>query len=260
MIVILRAVKSSDLPAAQALIQASFDARLHPYMISTQAGAQTYLRVFIDHASLYPDRRFLLAETEDGALLGYAEFRLVEPFTGFLSYICVAPSARGQGVATQLIQHYLEEVPQARTVQLDVFTHNSPALALYRKLGFVSGEQNVWWIQDLNASASPQPISFSHLPTALASLEQYGFCELSGNARGHPFRLGIMGERVLRCFDAQLFADTPILASVAATFPQLREVLAILPDTGLPPAPQAREINRSVRMTWALPPHAQELR
>lgn len=254
-----RAVILTDLTAVQTLIRNSFEPALHPYMISTQAGAEAFLRIFISYPQLYPERQFILSETEFGELLGYAEFRLIDQAIGFLSYICVAPSARGQGVATQLIQHYLTELPQVHALQLDVFTHNEPALALYRKLGFISGDQNVWWLRDLKAASKSEDLSFDQFPQALAALEKYGFCELTGTMSGRSFRLGLMGTRVLRCFSILEFANHHLSENVAAVLPRLNQVLAILPATDRSPDPQAREINRSVRMAWVVPPRKQEL-
>jgi hypothetical protein len=146
-----------------------------------------------------------------------------------------------------------------RVIQLDVFTHNAAALALYHKLGFVSGDQSVWWLRDLTPQQESEDLTFEQLPLALASLEKYGFCELTGKASGRSFRLGVMGTRVLRCFDAQHFLDHRLLTNVAAVFPHLREALAILPATDHSPDLLAREINRSVRMSWAVSPPLQEL-
>ena len=254
-----RKVTANDLAAVHSLVQNSFESSLHPYMISTQSGAEAFLHVFVDHQQLYPERHFLLSEAESGELLGYAEFRLLNGVTGFLSYICVSPSARGQGIATRLIRHYLAQVPQAQVLELDVFTHNEAALALYHKLGFVSGDQNVWWLRDLTPQPEPENLSFEQLPLSLASLERYGFCELTGKASGRSFHMGVMGTTVLRCFDAKDFLDYRLLTNVAAVFPRLREALAILPAADHSPEHLAREINRSVRMTWAVSPPPQEL-
>lgn len=254
MTVQLRAVEVADLPGVHSLIRESFEEALHPYMISTQAGTETYLRVFVEHAALYPDRRFLLAESPTGTLLGYAEFRLLEGHIGFLSYICVSSAARGRGVATRLIEQYLAATPEADSMQLDVFTHNHPARCLYRKLGFVEQQETIWWhrVCPPPQSAAGSGLRFDDLPSALAAWHRYGFCEWRGTFRGAPFRLGRMGAGVLRCFRADDMADDALLAGLRGVFPALTEVLAILP-AGESPSVRATEINRSVRMLWAHP-------
>ena len=123
----------------------------------------------------------------------------------------------------------------------------------------MAGKQNIWWLRDLTPLPEPEDLSFDQLPAALASLEKYGFCELTGTASGRSFRLGLIGHRVLRCFDAQHFLDHRLLMNVAAVFPLLRQTLVILPSADDSPDPQAREINRSVRMTYVVSSTPQEL-
>lgn len=247
-----------DLPAVQALIQASFADELRPYMTATQAGAASFLSVFVGHPHLYPERTYLVAEAEDVGLLGYAEYRLLEGQTGFLSYICVSPSARGQGVATRLMHRYLDLHPGVQRMQLDVFAQNAPALRLYCKLGFQADAETVWLrspILPASPLAVPADLRLENLPAALAMHERYGFCELQGTFRGAPFKVGRIGAHVLRCFHAQNFSDTDFQCAMQSVLPELQEALLITSAASQPVQAVGQEINRSIRMTWHVPDH-----
>lgn len=83
-----------------------------------------------------PDTAILLAEGEDGALLGYAVLYTVLD-EGNLDNIAVAPECRRQGVADALLSAlagYARE--HLERLMLEVRASNAPALALYRKHGF----------------------------------------------------------------------------------------------------------------------------
>lgn len=59
----------------------------------------------------------------------------------FVWGVYVAPEARGQGVGARLLSHVLDHARTAfgsRQVNLGVNTRNEAAIALYRKLGFVT--------------------------------------------------------------------------------------------------------------------------
>lgn len=59
----------------------------------------------------------------------------------FVWGVYVAPEARGRGVGAQLMRHALAHASStlgARQVNLGVNTRNTAAIALYRKLGFVT--------------------------------------------------------------------------------------------------------------------------
>ena len=85
----------------------------------------------------HPCTTVLLAEGEDGAVLGYAVLSAVLD-EGNLDNIAVAPHCRRQGVADGLLSAL---VGLGRTnlsvLFLEVRVSNSPAIALYEKHGFV---------------------------------------------------------------------------------------------------------------------------
>lgn len=73
-----------------------------------------------------------------GTLVAMAGERMrLDGFTE-ISAVCVHPSYRGQGLAAELISTLARSIAsRAETSFLHVFNSNRPAIALYRKLGFV---------------------------------------------------------------------------------------------------------------------------
>ncbi|WP_221090036.1 GNAT family N-acetyltransferase [Deinococcus aquaedulcis] len=239
----------TDAPAAQRLVRESFDPRLHPYMTATQQGSEAFLAAYLQAAALHPDRLYLGAKSQDGELLGYAEFRQLDPHTGFLSYICVSPQARGQRLAQRLVEDHLAQSPHLREMQLDVFADNLPALTLYRRLGFEEVSRTTWWRRTL-PSPGAGTVQLLNWPQALAAFGRYGFCELHLRFAGRELRLGRMGESVLRCPSPAEFAEDGLLAAMGAGFPTLQEALLIAPVTPFAPHPEAEAFNQSLRLRW----------
>lgn len=247
-------LRPEQVGAAQRLLLESFDPRLQPYMTATQAGAEAFLAAYVAAPQLHPERRYLAATQADGTgdLLGYAEFRQLEAGAGFLSYICVSPLARGRGIASRLIEHYLQMVPEPETMQLDVFADNLPALALYRKLGFEEQSQTTWWRRPLPTPSETASLRVTNWPAALAMHKRYGFCEYQVSFADQLHGLGRMGQAVLRCTSAADFADDALLSAVRAALPELQEALLIAPD-GPSPHAEAEAFNRSLRLRWHNP-------
>ena len=83
-----------------------------------------------------PHTNLLLAEGEDGTVLGYAVLSAVLD-EGNLDNIAVAPQCRRQGVADALLSA-LTEIGRTRlsVLLLEVRASNFPAIALYEKHGF----------------------------------------------------------------------------------------------------------------------------
>ncbi len=98
MTVTFRALTRADLAVVGSLVADSFEARLAPFMIATQHGWADFVGVALDHPGHFPAQRLHVAEV-DGRVVGFADFRAPGDGTGFLSYICVAPAARGRGIA-----------------------------------------------------------------------------------------------------------------------------------------------------------------
>lgn len=85
-----------------------------------------------------PAVAILLAQGEDGALLGYAVLSTVLD-EGNLDNIAVAPEARRNGVADALLSALTAFGREHLTcLMLEVRSSNAPAIALYEKHGFAA--------------------------------------------------------------------------------------------------------------------------
>ncbi|WP_353626375.1 N-acetyltransferase [Bacillus sp. JCM 19041] len=58
------------------------------------------------------------------------------PNTGSVEFVGTAPEFRGQGVASQIIQHIIENTTYNNYVIEEVADTNTPAMNLYKKMGF----------------------------------------------------------------------------------------------------------------------------
>jgi len=80
--------------------------------------------------------------TDFGAIVGFANFYDLEPGEkAFIGNVIVNPSFRRQGLGRHILQHMMELAfteHHFREVHLSCFSSNTPALLLYRKLGFKS--------------------------------------------------------------------------------------------------------------------------
>lgn len=247
MTVTIRPLVRADLAIVGPLVRASFDAGLAPFMTATQHGWADFVGVALDHPEHFGAQRLRVAELDD-QVVGFADFRVPGDGTGFLSYICVAATARGRGIARELFASCVREAGDLHTVALDVFEDNEPARSMYTGLGFEDGDVLVWWRAPVRAVAA-DPVVLTGLPTALAALERYGFCELSGTRRGEAVSCGRIGSTVLRLFTAEDFDDASLAASLARDFPDLTATFGALPDSYEPTAVDAEPFNRVIRMT-----------
>ena len=228
-------MKSSDLPSVGAMLSGCFEPELRPYLTYAQHGIKTFLEVHLVHPESFPGKLYYVATDADDLVIGFAEFRLSAANVGFLSYICVADHARGLGVATSLIEHFVLSHGRVERLELDVFHDNLPALRLYEKLGFTHHSKNVWLRRYLPLPSTA--LSLSHFPVSAATHAAYGFCELQVEWQAQNVRLGRIGANVLRCFDLRSFNDDALLASAKATFASLTEALTILPVGEAAPFP-----------------------
>ena len=83
-----------------------------------------------------PQASFIVAESEDGGLLGYAGLHVVLD-EGYIDNIAVEEAARRHGVGDALLDVFCR-FGQAHLsfLTLEVRASNEPAIALYRKHGF----------------------------------------------------------------------------------------------------------------------------
>ena len=86
---------------------------------------------------LYNDMiSLVVAEGEDGTVLGYGEVRAVLD-EGTLEKIAVAPAYRRRGVAEAILSAYIRfGKANLAFLTLEVRESNTPAIGLYEKLGF----------------------------------------------------------------------------------------------------------------------------
>lgn len=80
---------------------------------------------------------FLVAEDEDGKVLGYAGL-LVMMDEGYITNVAVFPEYRRMGVAAKIIEVYLNFAKANRLafLTLEVRPSNAAAIALYQRFGF----------------------------------------------------------------------------------------------------------------------------
>ena len=80
---------------------------------------------------------FLVALDSEGKVAGYAGLQVILD-EGTVTNIAVRPDCRKQGVASQLLQVFLNFAQGNRLafLTLEVRASNTPAVALYQKLGF----------------------------------------------------------------------------------------------------------------------------
>ena len=86
---------------------------------------------------LYNDTAcFLVAEGEDGSVLGYAGLHVILD-EGYIDNVAVDPAYRRQGVADALLDVFCRfGAEKLAFLTLEVRASNAPAIALYEKHGF----------------------------------------------------------------------------------------------------------------------------
>lgn len=224
----IRPLSNDDLPVVSEMVKDSFSSSLWPYMTYTQHGLARYLQVALDFPRSVNARHLVVAcDDHSGDPIGFADFAVGHDHIGFLSYICVDPSARGRGLATAMFQNFLETNPGLKAVKLDTFRENSTARALYGRWGFTVEGTTAWVTRDLPPAADPAKIDA--LAVSLAAHELYGFCELAV-VSDERRRVGMIGESVLRCFARETFEDDAVLGAVRGTFEHLTTAFAVLPE------------------------------
>ena len=83
-----------------------------------------------------PQASFIVAEDEEGNVLGYAGLHVVVD-EGYIDNIAVEPDARRHGVASALLDVYCRfGGANLAFLTLEVRASNAPAIALYEKHGF----------------------------------------------------------------------------------------------------------------------------
>ena len=98
--------------------------------------AEPWSEKLLEDALYDPQASFLVAEDEMGRVLGYAGLHAVLD-EGYIDNVAVRPDARGQGVASALLEVFCR-FGQAHLsfLTLEVRAGNGPAIQLYLKHGF----------------------------------------------------------------------------------------------------------------------------
>lgn len=245
----MRPMELGDVSAVTTMIRDSFEPALYPYMAFTQEGIGNFLSVPLLYRGTAPDNcRFVAWDpAEPSAIRGFADFRTQNNGENFLSYICVPDRFRGEGIATFLIDSFAAGQPTMNKLSLDVFRENASARSLYEKLGFTYGDATVWITKDLQGSNDA--VTIPSLAMSVAAHHEYGFSEMNVILDESEFRVGRLGERVLRCFTIDEFENDRLLAGLCRIFPDLRHAFAIVPESFLPAlSEEPNIINRSERM------------
>jgi ribosomal protein S18 acetylase RimI-like enzyme len=236
-----------------ALVQASFETSRSRFLAYAQPGMANYIAVILRNPTATPDRLILAATGPVGELVGFADFRMPSVGVGFLSYVAVAESARNRGIARALISRFVEQHPHIELIRLDVFRDNAAARRLYERMGFTYESTTLWVTRDLpdsNALART-----SGLPPALASLAEYGFCELKVRLEGgdDDIVIGVIGETVVNARSTQAFVNDDLLGGVRALFPDLEIAFVSIPESQRSELPAAHRIEGlSDRMSLTL--------
>lgn len=247
---IVRPMRVADASEVAAILSNSFPSHLARYMAYSQRGTGAFLEDELNTSGTSSAKVLLVAE-HDGGLVAFAEYRLTQPTTAFLSYICVTEHARRRGLARALIEQFLTQHPQVSQLHLDVFEHNEAALRLYDRLGFMPIGKTVWYRRDLPAPT--QPLRIENLQAMTAEHARYGFSQLQINRGDCSVQLGRIGDAVIRCFEHRTFADDAFLAGLRASLPQVTEAVLITTSANSLLPDESRELVRSHRMAWERP-------
>lgn len=230
----IRRLVYSDIKAAIELVRNSFDASLLPLMIYGQSNIGDYISELLPRSGIRDSREFWVAfEDIKGTVLGFADYDVRDESIGHLSYICVDPSLRGQGIATRLIKRFIESHPKLSELELNVFTENYNAQQFYSNLGFIEyGTRMRWSTRAFPPANENAQLVFRDLHTSNACHEKYGFsmCWLEWNSKW--LQIGIMGDSVARFQQSDYFLDDELLASLKMCFPALSSAL-LVSDTEL---------------------------
>lgn len=226
----VRLLGREDISAVVKLLHESFDSRLRPFMPYTQQGIGDFLSVPLEYPDLPSDRTRLVAESQE-EILGFADYRMLGRGAGHLSYICVKASARGRGVATAIITEFLRLYPQVEVLSLDVFRDNSPARALYRKLGFKTVQVSGWVTRSLPVPLGS--VSIESIEASMAAYRRHGFCELDVRFEQQRISVGLIGPHVVRCFSVDAFENDALLAGLRQVFKFTEEAMVVVPRAGL---------------------------
>lgn len=90
----------------------------------------------LEEALFDPQASFIVAEAEDGSVVGYAGLHVILD-EGYIDNVAVEPAARRHGVASGLLDVYCRfGAANLAFLTLEVRASNQAAIGLYQKYGF----------------------------------------------------------------------------------------------------------------------------
>lgn len=109
-----------------------------------------------------PQASFIVAEDEEGNVLGYAGLHVVVD-EGYIDNVAVEPDARRHGVASALLDVYCRfGAANLAFLTLEVRASNAPAIALYEKHGFARAGLRPGYYQHPREDAVIMTREFDH--------------------------------------------------------------------------------------------------
>lgn len=141
MSVTIRPMVAADIEAVREVAHVTW-ARTYREIIPEAAQVEFLRRAYSDDMlrRRMAQHVFLVALWEE-RIVGFADFRRLEPGRAELSSIYVLPEAQGSGVGSDLLAAGLRALPDVVTLRLDVDRENRSGQRFYAAKGFVvSGE------------------------------------------------------------------------------------------------------------------------
>lgn len=93
-------------------------------------------QALLEDALFDPQASFIVAEDEEGHILGYAGLHVILD-EGYIDNVAVEPDARKHGVASALLDVFCRfGAANLAFLSLEVRASNAPAIGLYEKYGF----------------------------------------------------------------------------------------------------------------------------
>lgn len=121
-----------------------------------------WTETMLNDALFDPQASFIVAEDEEGNILGYAGLHVILD-EGYIDNIAVEPDARRHGVASALLDVYFRfGAVNLAFLTLEVRKSNAPAIALYEKYGFQQAGLRPGYYQNPREDAVIMTREFSH--------------------------------------------------------------------------------------------------
>ncbi|HTP54829.1 MAG TPA: GNAT family N-acetyltransferase [Thermoplasmata archaeon] len=107
----------------------------------------------------------ILVRVEQGRVVGTVSV-IPRKTVGVIVGVATDPSARGRGIATQLLEaaHRLVRAKGIPRLALDVDTDNETALRVYRRLGYQEVARFAWFVGAPPSEADPNPTELRTVP------------------------------------------------------------------------------------------------